>query len=326
MASTGFFTLGLTEGFAKSRVPAAGFIAIDGLAADGTNTRRAANVAIYGIDDAFFAFHGFPAPAGDEGAFGGRQALVSPALARDLGVAAGDSVLARLPSPSVVPSSTLHGRRDTLGKTMRATVRAVLPESGLGTFSLRPQQGEVRAIYLPLARVQRELERPDRINAIVAGAPGAAAGRRARGEDARGRRAFAARHSRRRHLARECQRHPDRACRRRGPPRARSRVAVDPRLRLSRSHRSARRRARYPTRSSLASSSTSSIPRTRRGDPRRSDLAERLGRRWPGCQGWRSRHARLRPVGRRGRDGVARRGASPLAASCRWRASAPIRH
>ena len=50
---------------------------------------------------------------------------------------------------------------------MRATVRAVLPESGLGGFALRPNQGEVRAIYLPLARVQREIERPDRVNAIV---------------------------------------------------------------------------------------------------------------------------------------------------------------
>ena len=37
-------------------------------------------------------------PAGEEGAFGGRQALVSPALARDLGLKAGDSVLARLPT------------------------------------------------------------------------------------------------------------------------------------------------------------------------------------------------------------------------------------
>ena len=158
-------------------MPAAGFIALDGLAADGTNTRRAADVAIYGVDETFFAFHGVPAPAGDDGAFGGRQALVSPALARDLGIAAGDSVLARLPSPSIVPSATLHGRRDTLGKTMRATVRAVLPESGLGGFALRPQQGEVRAIFLPLARVQREIERPDRINAIVVAEPPDSTGR-----------------------------------------------------------------------------------------------------------------------------------------------------
>jgi putative ABC transport system permease protein len=172
VASTGFFRSALAGEVAKgSRVPAAGFIALDGLAADGTNTRRAANVAIYGIDDTFFAFHGVPAPAGDEGAFGGRQALVSPALARDLGVAAGDSILARLPSPSIVPSATLHGRRDALGKTMRATVRAVLPESGLGAFSLRPNQGEVRAIFLPLARIQREIERPDRINALVVAKP-----------------------------------------------------------------------------------------------------------------------------------------------------------
>jgi hypothetical protein len=167
VASTGFFRAELAREMAKKSPSTAGFIALDGLAADGSNTRRAANVAIYGVDDSFFAFHGVPAPAGNNGAFDGRQALVSPALARDLGVAAGDSILARLPSPSIVPSATLHGRRDALGKTMRATVRAVLPESGLGVFALRPNQGEVRAIYLPLARVQREIERPDRVNAIV---------------------------------------------------------------------------------------------------------------------------------------------------------------
>ena len=172
IASTGFFRAALAsevgaEVTKQGRLLTAGFIALDGLAADGTNTRRAANVAIYGVDDQFFAFHGVPAPAGEEGAFGGRQALVSPALARDLGVAAGDSVLARLPNPSIVPSATLHGRRDALGKTMRATVRAVLPAPGLGAFALRPNQGEVRAIFLPLARVQREIERPYRVNAIV---------------------------------------------------------------------------------------------------------------------------------------------------------------
>lgn len=174
VASTGFFRAELAEAM-QARPVAQGaiaasvaFIALDGLAADGTNTRRAANVAIYGVDDRFFAFHGVAVPGGEDGGgFGARDALVSPALARDLGVAAGDSVLARLPSPSIVPSATLHGRRDTLGKTMRATVRAVLPDSGLGSFSLRPQQGEVRAIFLPLARVQREIERPDRVNAIA---------------------------------------------------------------------------------------------------------------------------------------------------------------
>jgi putative ABC transport system permease protein len=165
VASTGFVRAELPSRLGGAST-VAGFIALDGLAADGTNTRRAANVAIYGIDSTFVDFQRVPFPAGGE-AFEGRQALITPALARDLGVAAGDSILARLPSPSIVPSATLHGRRDALGKTMRATVRVVLPDSGLGVFSLRPNQGEVRAIYLPLSRVQREIERPDRINALV---------------------------------------------------------------------------------------------------------------------------------------------------------------
>ena len=266
VASTGFFRAALGRRARRSsdacRPP--GFIALDGLAADGTNTRRAANVAIYGIDDAFFAFHGFrcrPATRAPSAAARRWSARRSRAISA---IAAGDGILARLPSPSIVPSATLHGRRDTLGKTMRATVRAVLPESGLGSFSLRPNQGEVRAIYLPLARVQRELERPDRVNAdgrrpatptagiadvVKAAMTLADAGLSLRSAPGGG---AVSLESDSGIIGAER--------RRRGAADHRAAGAVDAGVRLPRAHDARSARARSRTRSSPASSSTSSIP------------------------------------------------------------------
>ena len=92
---------------------------------------------------------------------------MSPALARELGATSGDGLLVRLRQPSAIPAATLHGRRDDLGKTIRVRLRGVLAPTALGEFSLRPQQGEVRALFLPLDRLQRELGQADRINAML---------------------------------------------------------------------------------------------------------------------------------------------------------------
>ena len=50
---------------------------------------------------------------------------------------------------------------------MRLTVREVLPASRLGEFALDPQQGDVRAVFVPLARLQAELEVGARVNALL---------------------------------------------------------------------------------------------------------------------------------------------------------------
>ncbi len=86
-------------------------------------------------------------------------------------VEAGDAVLVRVQRPSAIPLESVHGRKDDLGRTMRLVVRSVLAPGSLGEFSLRPQQGEVRAVFVPLARLQNDLEIPGRVNALLAGTP-----------------------------------------------------------------------------------------------------------------------------------------------------------
>jgi putative ABC transport system permease protein len=195
IASTQFFRQALvddlmgTPAFKSCCSSAYGLIAVDGLVTSGESgaERRAGSVAIYGIDDGFWKFHGRQSP----GSLRPRDAFVSPALARELGLTlgggseggAGDSgadarsVLVRLQQPTAVPLGTLHGRRDEAGKTIRVTVRGVVSRESMGEFSLRPSQGDVRAIFLPIARLQTDLNQPDRVNAVlVAARTGAGAG------------------------------------------------------------------------------------------------------------------------------------------------------
>ena len=116
----------------------------------------AGRVMVYGIDERFGRFHGV-----DGFAVSGREALISPALAAELGAKAGDTITLRVAKPTDIPLSTLQGRRETTGERIRLTVARVLDRSPLGEFSLAPSQGPVLALYVPMARLQRDLDLGD---------------------------------------------------------------------------------------------------------------------------------------------------------------------
>jgi ABC-type lipoprotein release transport system permease subunit len=92
---------------------------------------------------------------------------LSPALAADIGASAGSRVLVRVERPSAIPIESLHGRKDNLGRTLRLTVRSILAPADLGEFSLQPQQGAVRALFVPLQRLQQDLDVAGRVNALL---------------------------------------------------------------------------------------------------------------------------------------------------------------
>jgi ABC-type antimicrobial peptide transport system permease subunit len=137
-------------------------IALEGAITHEPSGKRAAGVQIYGVDERFWRFQSEPG-----GPPQGREILLTSALARELGAAANDAILLRVPKPSSIPLESLHGRKEDVGRTIRLTVRGVADRE----FSLRPQQGELRAAYVPLARLQKDLDQRDKVNTIlVAGA------------------------------------------------------------------------------------------------------------------------------------------------------------
>ncbi len=91
-----------------------------------------------------------------------RDISITAALAAKRNVKAGDTILVRVEKPSAIPKESLHGRKDDVGRTLRLRVASVG-----GEFSLRLQQGPVYAVYMPLARLQRELGVPGSINTIL---------------------------------------------------------------------------------------------------------------------------------------------------------------
>lgn len=158
--------------FPQAFASAAPMIVLEGAVEHEKSSRRSRGVQIYGVDARFWQFHGLAEAS--ELSLGARDALLSPALAHEFGAAPGDALLLRVQRPSDVPVESLHGRKDQIGRTIRLTAKAALPAAQLGEFSLRLQQGEVRALFVPLARLQRDLAQDGRVNTVlVAAAAGA---------------------------------------------------------------------------------------------------------------------------------------------------------
>jgi putative ABC transport system permease protein len=139
-------------------------VVFEGVVIEEASGRRGGGVQVYGVDERFWQFQGVDAA---RGSLGEREVLLSAGLASELGARAGGEVLLRIEKPSAIPVESLHGRKDEVGRTMRLTVRGALAEADLGEFSLRPQQGAVRAVFVPLSRVQKDAEQEGRVNTIL---------------------------------------------------------------------------------------------------------------------------------------------------------------
>ena len=180
IVAAGFFREGLADGIRSAQTfnsmfdGAAPMIGVPGFATALESGRRAGQVRVYGVDSRFWQFHGVALTGPDE-----REALLSPALAEEIGASSGSTILVRVQRPSDIPLESVHGRKDDLGLTLRLTVRAVVPAADVGEFSLEAQQADVRAVFVPLSQLQKELEVGSRVNTILvstgpAGAAGAA--------------------------------------------------------------------------------------------------------------------------------------------------------
>ncbi len=169
ITSTGFFREQLAvdlhnhDQFASAGfVAAAPLIALEGTVTHEASGRLASSVRVYGVDERFWTFHGR-----DNRAPVSREILVSHALAQELASAPDDALLLRVQKPSEIPAESLHSRKEDLGSTLRLTMREALASEALGEFSVQPQQGSVRAVFIPLAALQKELGQPGKVNLIL---------------------------------------------------------------------------------------------------------------------------------------------------------------
>jgi hypothetical protein len=115
VVSSGFFREALADdlradaAFSRAFGAIAPLVSVEGVVSDQTSGRRASRVAVYGVDERFWRFHGVAA-AGWDSDSQRREALVSAALAQDIGATPGGAVLVRVARPSAIPIESLQGR------------------------------------------------------------------------------------------------------------------------------------------------------------------------------------------------------------------------
>lgn len=135
--------------------------------ADGsTRTRRSGDVQIVASTEQFWKLDSYgiqPSqfPVGEE-------IVLNQALADELGVEVGQQVTVRLPAEQAVPADSPLGSRDSESEGIpRLNVVAIVPNEGLGRFSLQPSQSTPLCAFMPLALVREVLERPNAANTLL---------------------------------------------------------------------------------------------------------------------------------------------------------------
>jgi len=143
----------------------------------GPETFHANKVTLLAVDDRFWPSDDLPVDA----AFwrGSQNAVVlSRALAERLHIQAGDRLTLFLQSPDSVPRETLLGKRQTEDVLfqLEVTVRTILPDTGMGRFTLRPGPAPPLNAFVPLRLLQDQYDSDKskypfkgRINALLVG-------------------------------------------------------------------------------------------------------------------------------------------------------------
>ena len=154
-------------GDAGERASAA--IILAGGARHAVSGARASGVGIQGVDSDFVAL--YPGAPLDLAArpSGAPKVVVNQALQRELGAEIGDSLLLSLARPGQAPRETLLGSGETgdVVRELRLTLSGVLPDTGLGRFSLQPDQSLPLVAFVDLETLQAALDQPGRVNALL---------------------------------------------------------------------------------------------------------------------------------------------------------------
>jgi ABC-type antimicrobial peptide transport system permease subunit len=136
----------------------------------GKAVSQAGRVSILGVDARFWPEDQVP-EGRDFWQSTAEEVVLNQALAKDLGVAAGQTVTLNLQTVSAVPRESLLGKREAseVIYPLDLKVRAVLPDQGLGRFNLIPSPEPARNAFLPLATLQAALKQKGRANALLVG-------------------------------------------------------------------------------------------------------------------------------------------------------------
>ncbi len=159
--------------FPRETVPA---ILLNGAAVNPKSKARASRVQIQGIDERFTGL--WEGASSQFTPFLEKQpgqlfpsVHINQSLQNELDIEVGEQLLLSFERHSDIHREFLLGHRDSSDvlQTLRLTVTKILPDRGIGSFGLRPNQSRPLNAYVPLSVLQKVLGN-GRVNAIFASA------------------------------------------------------------------------------------------------------------------------------------------------------------
>jgi putative ABC transport system permease protein len=135
-----------------------------------TGVRRAGSVQVIGCGERFWDLD--VTGVRPSKLPGGNSVVLNQSAATELGVKVGDLVTVRLPVQQAVPADSPLGRRDIQTEGLpRMEVLDIIPDRGLGRFSITPSQSAPQNVYLSLATVTDVLDRDGQANMLLLDRP-----------------------------------------------------------------------------------------------------------------------------------------------------------
>lgn len=136
-------------------------VMIRGGAENADSGARASKITVLGADERFWGLYDSPAPE-----LGLRDVVINESLARELGLAAGEAMLLRFQTDTLIPSESVMGRKSDTTRTLRLTVKNIVPDRGVGRFGLAPNQQLPFNAFLSFAALQRAMDQQGRANVM----------------------------------------------------------------------------------------------------------------------------------------------------------------
>ncbi len=151
-----------TEALAR-RVGAAPVIQMNGSVSVADGTARANGIQVLGVDDAFWKL----SPSGKSIQLANDELALNDALARKLGVKAGDTIIVRVEKPSAISRDAPLSGSTNEQITLRRKIASIVSAEDFGAFQLTVSQRTPDTVFIPLGNLQGQVEKEGKANEVL---------------------------------------------------------------------------------------------------------------------------------------------------------------
>lgn len=163
-----YFRDSLASALSNSTVRTASALFLQGIAANNDSTARANHVQILGVDSNFWSLAKTPPHLEAFSKTNREVACINGALARQLHMKEGDTILVRVPKPSFLSADNPLAPREEVSFSFRLQVTGVLTDEQFGRFSLQANQVPPKNLFIPLPVLQQKLGLAAKANLLLA--------------------------------------------------------------------------------------------------------------------------------------------------------------